>query len=415
MLLTPEKLLLMVRTYLSILIAFTIACSCSETNKIPEPAKPREGTYSFDKIFLQKHDSSIVELKDGASSVLVSPRYQAKVFTSTAEGDDGRSFGWINYKAFTGAIDPHMNAYGGENRFWLGPEGGKYSLYFKKGDSMVFDKWKTPAPIDTESWQLKNKNNASVTLEKDMSITNYTGTFLSMHVTREVAINSKNEIERDLSTQVGDDVKFVGYTTNNTLKNTGDIEWTEQTGMPCIWILDMFNPSDSTVIVIPHKPAVQGSKVATTDYFGEIPEDRIRFANNILYFRADGKKRGKLGIVPQNALPFAGSYDAQNNILTITSFSVDNNARYLNQEWNTVKPVFSGDAMNAYNDGPLADGSQMGPFYEIESVSPAAALKPSEEMKHQHSVYHFTGSKEQLSAIALKVLGTSLDNFQKAF
>ena len=24
-----------------------------------------------------------------------------------------------------------MNAYGGENRLWLGPEGGKYSLFFK--------------------------------------------------------------------------------------------------------------------------------------------------------------------------------------------------------------------------------------------------------------------------------------------
>ena len=127
------------------------------------------------------------------------------------------------------------------------------------------------------------------------------------------------------------------------------------------------------------------------------------------------KKRGKLGIAPQSALPYAGSYDAKNNVLTITSFTVDNNARYLNQEWNTVKPVFSGDAVNAYNDGPLVDGSQMGPFYEIESVSPAAALKPSEEIEHLHSVYHFTGSKEQLNAIAQKVLGTSLDDIQRAF
>ncbi len=85
-------------------------------------------------------------------------------------------------------------------------------------------------------------------------------------------------------------------------------------------------------------------------------------------------KKGKLGIVPESVLPVAGSYDAINNVLTITSFTVDNTAQYLNQEWNTSKPVFSGDAMNSYNDGPLADGSQMGPFYEIESVSPAAAL-----------------------------------------
>jgi hypothetical protein len=414
-LLTPDKFYLMVRKYQLVLFVFVIACSCSENNKIPESENAPQGSYSYDKNFLQKHDSNLIELKNGSASILVSPAYQAKVFTSTADGGEGKSFGWINYKAFGAAIDPHMNAYGGENRFWLGPEGGKYSLYFKKGDSMVFNNWKTPAPIDTESWQLKKKDNQSVILEKEISIPNYTGAVLNMHVTREIAINDKNGIEKNLSVSLGNDVKFVGYTTSNTLKNTGDTGWSEQTGMPCIWILDMFNPSDSTVIVIPYKPALQGNKVATTDYFGEIPADRIKFSNNILYFKADGKKRGKLGIAPQSALPFAGSYDAQNNVLTITSFTIDSSAKYLNQEWNTVKPVFSGDAMNAYNDGPLTDGSQMGPFYEIESVSPAAALKPSAEIKHVHSVYHFTGSREQLNTIAQKVFGTSLENIQKSF
>lgn len=390
-----------------------MSCSESKTDQKPEAAAP--GTYEYDKNFLVEHDSKLVELKSGSSSVLVSPTYQAKVFTSTADGNEGKSFGWINYKSFGGTIDPHMNAYGGENRLWLGPEGGKYSLYFKKGDSMVFAYWKTPAPIDTESWQVDKKDDRSVTLKKDIELTNYTGSLLKINVTRAIAIEDKGEIERNLSVTLGDSVKYVGYSTNNTLKNTGDAEWTEKTGMPCIWILDMFNPADSTVIVIPHKPALQGGKVATTDYFGQIPADRIKFADSILYFKADGKKRGKIGIAPQSTLPFAGSYDAQNNVLTITSFSVDNNAKYLNQEWNTAKPPFSGDAMNAYNDGPLPDGSQMGPFYEIESVSPAAALKPSEEIKHVHSVYHFTGSKEQLNVIAHKVLGTSLEKIQEAF
>ena len=29
----------------------------------------------------------------------------------------------------------------------------------------------------------------------------------------------------------------------------------------------------------------------------------------VLYFKADGKSRGKLGVVPGKAKPFAGSYD----------------------------------------------------------------------------------------------------------
>lgn len=380
-----------------------------------ENAAPQQGTFAYDKDFLMKHDSSLIELKSDKAYILVSAAYQAKVFTSSADGGEGKSFGWINYKAFKPELDPHMNAYGGENRFWLGPEGGKYSLYFKKGDSMVFDKWKTPAPIDTETWQVDKKDDRSVTLKKDIDIPNYVGTPLKMQVTRTVTMQDKSQIEQILYAAIGDSLKFVGYSTENVVKNTGDGAWTEKTGMPCIWILDMFNPSDSTVIVIPHKSVDEGKKVATTNYFGEIPADRIKINNNVVFFKADGKSRGKLGIVPEAAVPYAGSYDAQNNVLTLTFFTVDNHARYLNQEWNVMKPVFSGDAMNAYNDGPLADGSQMGPFYEIESVSPAAALKPNEEIRHIHNVYHFTGHKEQLNTLAQKVLRVSLDDIKNAF
>lgn len=405
----------MSRSFFPLYFLAVTVMSCSESKTDQKVKQSAPGTYGFDRNFLAEHDSKIIELKNGSASVLVSPTYQSKVFTSTADGPDGKSFGWINYKAFSGKIDPHMNAYGGENRFWLGPEGGRYSLYFRKGDSMVFANWKTPAPIDIESWQVDKKDGHAVTLKKDINLTNYTGSSLKMTVIREIAIQDKSEIEKNLGVTLGDSVKYVGYSTNNTLKNTGDSEWTEETGMPCIWILDMFNPSDSTVIVIPHNAAMQGTKVATTDYFGEIPSERIKISDSILFFKADGKNRGKLGIAPQSALPIAGSYDAENNVLTVTSFTVDNNAKYLNQEWNTVKPSFSGDAVNAYNDGPLTDGSQMGPFFEIESVSPAAALKPSEEMKHVHSVYHFTGSKQQLNVIAQKVLRTTLENIQQVF
>ena len=402
----------MIRSYSLILFLLSFL-SCSE-NEMPDNAP--QGSYGYDKQFLIKHDSGLVELRNGNAAVIVSPLYQAKVFTSTADGDTGKSFGWINYKAFTASIDPHMNAYGGENRLWLGPEGGKFSLYFKKGDSMVFENWKTPAPIDTEPWTVFKKDSNSVTMEKEMSITNYAGTLLKMKIMRAVEIQDKKMIEQALSVNLGEGVKYVGYATYNAIDNVGDKEWTEETGAPCIWILDMFNPSDSTVIVIPHKPAETGTKVATTNYFREITPDRIKFSGNTLFFKADGKSRGKLGILPQYALPFAGSYDAANNILTITSFDVANDAKYLNQEWNTSKPPFSGDAMNAYNDGPLDNGTQMGPFYEIESVSPAGIeIGPSTGLSHTHRVYHFTGNKEQLNIIAQKVLGVTLQSIQTAF
>ena len=58
--------------------------------------------------------------EDSDAQVIVSPKYQGKVFTSTATNLKGTSFGWVNYRAFSAPVDQHMNAYGGENRFWLG-------------------------------------------------------------------------------------------------------------------------------------------------------------------------------------------------------------------------------------------------------------------------------------------------------
>lgn len=381
-----------------------------------DSASHAQGSFGYDVQFLRQHDDSVVLLQSGGARVAVSPKYQAKVFTSTARGAEGPSFGWINYKAFTAPQDAHMNAFGGENRFWLGPEGGVYSLYFKKGDSMVFDNWKTPPPIDTETWTVASHNSASVTMRKQMQLTNYAGTRLNVAVERTVKILPRDSIAARMGVSLNDSITPVGYQTVNRITNTGNEAWNETTGMPCIWILDMFNPSPQTVIVIPFNDAANAAgKIATTDYFGEIPADRIKYKNGVLFFKADGKSRGKLGLSPRRARPVAGSYDAQNHVLTITMFDTDSRGRYLNQEWSLGKPVFSGDAVNAYNDGPLADGSQMGPFYEIESVSPAAFLQPGASLLHHHAVFHFTGSESGLDSVARAVLTVSLQDIKQAF
>lgn len=375
------------------------------------------GSFGHDLAFLRTHDSVIVLSADeGKSQVVVSAKYQGKVFTSTAEGEAGRSFGWIHYSAFEGPVDAHMNGYGGENRIWLGPEGGKFSLYFKGGDSMVFANWHTPGAFDTAAWQLERQEARSVSLRKDMQLVNYAGTSLSISVNRDITILDRPAIDSLLQLGADTSIRAVGYRTVNTLTNTGGAAWTEQGGMPCIWMLDMFNPSPSTVIVIPYKPAAKpGDKVATTDYFGEIPGDRIKYDQNVLFFKADGKRRGKLGIHPGNAKPVAGSYDIEHKVLTITLFDVDSTGRYLNQEWNTVKPPFSGDAVNAYNDGPLVDGKQMGPFYEIESVSPSVALGAGQALTHRHTVIHFTGSEAGLDKVSKAWFGVGLDQIKKVF
>jgi len=387
--------------------------SCQQQDK-PD-TKPDQGTFAYDSAFIKQHDTSAIILHNGEAKLIVSPKYQAKVFTSTLAGDTGCSLGWIHYKAFDGRLDPHMNAYGGENRFWLGPEGGPMSLFFKKGTEQKFEKWHTPPAYDSEAWTLVGTRllDTEATFSKTMELDNYAGQHFSLRVDRIIRLLGKESIEHLMGIQVTNSVKAVAYRTENTVTNTGTTAWNEQNGLFCTWILDMFPPSDKTVIVIPFKKG--DGKPATTDYFGEIPADRLKIEDSVMFFRADGKQRGKLGVHPGRALPFAGSYDTEHQLLTIIQYDVNPTVGYLNQEWRTDKPLLSGDAMNAYNDGPLATGGQLGPFYELESVSSPHYCAPNGHSTHWHTVYHFSGTEQELDHISTKLLGVSLEQIKKAF
>ena len=70
-------------------------------------------------------------------------------------------------------------------------------------------------------------------------------------------------------------------------------------------------------------------------------------------------------------------------------FTLPGKGEYVNSKWEIQKDPFSGDAINSYNDGPV-NGSQMGKWYEIESSSPAAALKSNESLTHYHRTIHIS-------------------------
>lgn len=384
-------------------------------NLINITASYAQGSLAHDQAFILQHDPQAIVMGKGDNRIIVWPRYQGKVFTSTLEGWDGRSLGWVNYKAFNGPLDPHMNAYGGENRLWLGPEGGPMSLYFEKGKKQEFTNWHVPAAFDSEAWALEGTRLAGTeaTLTKNMSLTNYAGQQFNLKVTRTIRLLEKHDMERLLHLQVVSSLKAVAYRTENTVTNTGKKAWNEKNGAFCTWMLDMFPPSDQTVIVVPFKPGE--GKPATTDYFGEIAPHRLKIGQNVLFLKADGKSRGKLGIHPLRVKEFAGSYDAGNHILTIIQFNADNRPAYLNQEWRLDRPLMSGDAMNAYNDGPRATGGQLGPFYELESVSTAHFCAPGQSATHWHTVYHFSGTEQQLDYLSKNLLGVTIAQIKQAF
>jgi hypothetical protein len=409
------------RNLLSLGIGASLLLSCTGNNKTTQRMDKvvEKGTFGYDLNYLSGKDSLIVlKSEDGKAQVIVSAKYQAKVFTSTAGGEEGNSHGFVNYNFFdAGKIDAHMNGYGGENRLWLGPEGGQYSIFFEPGSKQVYDNWHTPKAIDTEEWKVKYSSLKKSTFTKEMQLQNYRGTVMDLAVERTVSLFTNSEIATTLGISIPDQVKAVAYATENRITNQNDFEWTRETGTICIWMLDMINPSDSAVTVIPYHTGEESErgKVVTSDYFGEIPADRLIDDGGVLFFKTDGRSRGKLGMNAKRTKSIAGNYDPIAQRLTIVTFDADPEAIYLNQEWNPEKDPLRGDALNAYNDGPLDDGSIMGPFLELESSSPAAFLKPDESLSHRHNVFHFMGDEAALSPIAEKLLGVSIRKIKNIF
>lgn len=364
--------------------------------------------FGNDRDFLKEH-VTVLELGRDSSKILISPQLQGRIMTSTAEGDQGYSYGWINYDLIRSRrFLPHCNNFGGEDRYWLGPEGGQYSIFFKKGTEFNLDNWQTPAPIDTESWELVSSSPYNAILQKNMVLENYQGRTLRLKAEREVLLHKNNEVGDLVGFDIPDDVNKVAFTSVNKLTNKGVFEWTGETGMLSIWILAQLSPSERTTVILPVRNNKKG-KVVNDNYFGKIPDDRIKLLPSAVLFKGDGKKRGKIGVGPKHVKPIIGSYDPLNGILTLVKFTFDNNQKsYINSMWEWQEEPFMGDVVNSYNDGPLPDGTIMGPFYELETSSAAANLKPGEAMIHDHTTMHLKGNYEALNKIAIKVLGTDL-------
>jgi hypothetical protein len=381
----------------------------------------RKGTYGFDAAFLTANHINYIELKDTGSkaTVLIVPGFQGRVMTSSAGGNEGASYGWINYSLIdSGEISDQFNPYGGEERFWLGPEGGAFSIYFEQGEEQVFPNWNVPKELDTEPFEMVAWNSHSVSFRKDCSFTNATGTELHAGIERKVKILSRKEAELALHVHLDPSLSFVGYESENTLVNRGETGWVRNTGALSIWMLSMFNPSEKGVVIMPFKTGNEAElgKIVTDDYFGKVPSDRLISGNGILLFKTDGKFRSKIGLSPHRALPYCGSYDSENQVLTLLWYSLpDQPAAYVNSKWGAQEDPYLGDAVNAYNDGPVADGSIMGPFYEIESSSPAALLRAGDQITHIQRIFHITGDEEKLTLITEALFNISIDKIKQAF
>jgi acetyl esterase/lipase len=372
--------------------------------------------------FLAKH-TTLLELSDGRGGhVAVCPQWQGRVMTSTCDGPAGPSFGFINREFIeAGQPNPHFANYGAEDRMWLSPEGGQFSLWFTPGAEQKLANWYTPPALNEGGYQVLASPPQSPTLRmsRRMQLQNASGTPFDLTATREVRLLERADLaglfgESAAAAMTGPGVKMVAYETVNTIQNQGP-PMTKPKGLVSIWVLGMLNAGPENVVIVPYRPGDEADlgPVVKSDYFGPVPPERLKITPHAILFRGDSHYRAKLGTSQKRARNVLGSIDFAAGVLTLVQFSMsDDPSRqdYLNNMWQVpqAKP-YVGDVVNTYNDGPPEPGKKgLGNFYEIESLSPTRALATGQSLVHHHRTLHIQADPATLARLAKEILGVDL-------
>jgi hypothetical protein len=380
-----------------------------------------ENSFGQDLEFLRQHVETIVLANDEGAQLVVVPAYQGRTMTSTSNGLEGTSYGYLNYDSIsTDKHDRQINLYGGEDRMWISPEGGQYSVFFDPDAPMEYANWRTPAVLDTEAFDLVGQDERSVSFTRRATLVNWSRSKFEIQMDRRVVLLDRPAASEHLGMSL-DGLSISAHESHNTLTNIGTTTWQPETGLIGIWILCMNKPSPNATLLVPFKtgPDDRLGPCVNADYFGKLDSSRLVVdeVGGLICFLGDGNLRSKLGLTFERVEPILGSWDKQRGVLSVVQFNLPSEAPngYNNNLWQLQDDPYSGDVINAYNDGPNESGGQLGGFFELETISPALALSPEQSYTHLHRTIRIEGDRDALSAVARQTFGVSLDEIESNF
>lgn len=394
----------------------------------------QENNFAEDIAFLREHVETVVLENSEGAAIAVVPQYQGRTMTSCSQGQQGTSFGYINYQVIEAPTPAAaINLYGGEDRVWISPEGGQYSIFFDPQVEMSFDNWRTPAALDSEAFEVVEKHAQSISLHREAKFVNWTGTEFNTAIDRQVCLLDRATASQHLKHELAPSIQVCCHESRNRLTNMGNESWKPESGLIGVWMLCMSKPSPQATLLVPFQATPEEAQNATdqaivnADYFGKLHQDRLQIdrENKLIYFLGDGQHRSKLGLTFDRVCSQLGSWDPLRKVLTIVQFNLPDEAPfgYNNNLWELQEQPYAGDVINCYNDGLNESGSSLakGGFYELETISPALALAPGGAYTHIHRTFRLQAQSDStddlsaLSSVAKHVFGVSLDEIQQRF
>ena len=362
------------------------------------------------------HQPVVLQGREGRRQVVCAPSLVGRVMTSTLNGSRGDALGRVGVNAIRkGPVDPVFNDFGGEERFWFGPEGSQFGLHFTSTDQTLAN-YRVQAGMSCQPYEILSAPTelGFVTMHSRMELINCFGTHFEVDVLRTVTILEYCPYTLGYS----DRLDFVGFQSESLITNVGDKPIAWETGVLSAWTIGQQPNGRRCAIVLPFQIGSDAElgELIRRDYIahlcpgGHLPANRWRVGNDHVLIRTDGECRMKIGVGKRRARDRFGSIDLDECHLIINDFGFYREMEYVAPYWRNLSPreLVDGEAISVYVDGPDETGQPGGDFYELETLSPALCLLPKESFTHRNRVFHVRGELPMIGAVCQKFLGASL-------
>lgn len=376
-------------------------------------------TFEETKKLLESKKMRTVTLQSerGKGCLLLAPDLSGRIMAVSMDGPQGENFGFVETKSVANrGKDPQFNPYGGALRWWIGPEGGQYGVAFPPGTKeFTLDFWYISEEYNGRRFEVAYPQSGvgtSALMGSEFSIENASGTRFHIGVTSRVSLlddplmRSPRRLKALTEIRRGNREHF-GYLVETTFENLSDELMRRETGLVSIWMLGMYEAGPKAFVIAPFEREGTG-KIVTDTYFSPdgISADRLIVDEKEGYvlFRADARKRSKIGLSRARAASTIGSIDFSRRLFTLWKFPIRRRMPYVNSLWEYQKRPYAGDATNSYSD----DGS-FGNFYELECSSHALALGPRERLCFPLEIHHYRRPREQLRGLANELLSRRIN------
>jgi hypothetical protein len=263
-----------------------------------------------------------------------------------------------------GAWEAGGNA--GGQRTWIAPEAGPRGFFFSDDGSP----WGVPAEIDPGNYTPVAAEEGWLSWRSAFTARAADGARFPVAVTRSMRIARRPEEP--------DDGSVLRIRFRHTLENAGSAPIDRRIALWCVVQV----PSElAGTILIPMREAGDageaGEAAAVRPYFGALPPGVLRVAGGVVYLKALGGRKYKIGVssaVSDGGIAFLGrSRTGNGRILVAMRFPIDPSGVYLDKPSHGPEAEGqNGDPVQAYNDPELNENA----FSEIEAHAPAVMLEP---------------------------------------